>query len=105
MALGAAGLDQDARRRRRSKLSASRARAGASENYGNFFGQNLFFGAAGVALVVSTFSEHGVAVDPRSVSRWTLPVAAASIVVAAVQDRLLDQWLRRRAAERKGPQP
>lgn len=32
-----------------------KARASAMENYGNFFGQNLFVGAAGVLLMVGTF--------------------------------------------------
>ena len=32
-----------------------KAEASAMENYGNFFGQNLFVGAAGVLLMVGTF--------------------------------------------------
>ena len=37
-----------------------KAEASAMENYGNFFGQNLFVGAAGVLLMVGTFQslEH-----------------------------------------------
>jgi uncharacterized membrane protein len=99
MALGAARLDAQ---RDSDSLEGERVKgaSGASENYGNFFGQNLFFGAAGVALVVSTLSENGFVVDPRSVSRWTLPIAVAAVVVAAIQYWLLDRWLRRRAAER-----
>ena len=33
-----------------------KAEASAMENYGNFFGQNLFVGAAGVLLMVGTFN-------------------------------------------------
>jgi uncharacterized membrane protein len=73
-----------------------KAASGASENYGNFFGQNLFFGAAGVALVVTTLREHGFDVDPRSVSRWTVPIAVASLVIGAIQYWRLDRWLARR---------
>lgn len=104
MALGAAGLDQE---RDGDALETERVKgaSGASENYGNFFGQNLFFGAAGVALVVSTLNEHGFAVDPRRVSRWTLPIAIAAVVVSSIQYWLLDRWLRRRAAERNEPHP
>src|SRR6185369_5100517 len=67
MSMGAAGLDAD---RDATTPAAERvkAAAGASENYGNFFGQNLFFGAAGVALVVTTLKDFGIAVDPRRVS-------------------------------------
>lgn len=77
--------------------------SGASENYGNFFGQNLFFGAAGVALVVSTLAEHGIVVDPRDVSRWTVPIALVSVVLGVLQYWSLDRWLRRRAIHRCEP--
>ncbi len=70
-----------------------KAASGASENYGNFFGQNLFFGAAGVALVVTTLAEHGLTVDPRAVSLWAVPIAVASIVLGAIQYWRLDRWL------------
>lgn len=73
-----------------------KAACGASENYGNFFGQNLFYGAAGVALVVSTLADLGYAIDPRRVSLFTIPIAAASVLVAIVQFHLLDRWLRKR---------
>ena len=98
MALGAARVDGDAEAEDRVK-----AACGASENYGNFFGQNLFFGAAGVALVVTTLRDYGYTVDPRRVSLYTIPVAVASLLVAAVQFVLLDRWLRwrRAAAEQK----
>jgi len=98
MSMGAAGLDAD---RDATTPAAERvkAAAGASENYGNFFGQNLFFGAAGVALVVTTLKDFGIAVDPRRVSLWTIPVVAASVLVAAVQYVALDRWLLRHQPE------
>ena len=99
MALGAAGLDEG-RGEVATETDRVKAASGASENYGNFFGQNLFFGAAGVALVVSVLDEHGLTVDPRHVSSWAVPVAIASVVVAAAQYWLLDRWLRRRGATR-----
>jgi uncharacterized membrane protein len=100
MALGAAGLDarNDAGTPEADRVKAASA---ASENYGNFFGQNLFFGAAGVALVVSTLKQNGLTADPRAVSRWTVPVVIASIVLAVIQYRLLDSWLARRSAKEK----
>jgi uncharacterized membrane protein len=101
MALSAAGLDE---RRDDDVRAVERVKgaSGASENYGNFFGQNLFFGAAGVALVVSTLAEHGLPVDPRQVSRWTVPIAVAAVVAAVIQYWRLDRWLKRRAAEGPG---
>jgi uncharacterized membrane protein len=99
MGLGVEDLD-DERDRDLPEADQIKAASGASENYGNFFGQNLFFGAAGVALVISTFKDNGIAVDPRRVSLWSIPVAVAAVVVAAVQYWFLDRWLRRRRAAR-----
>lgn len=36
------------------------------ENYGNFFGQNLFVGAAGVLLMVGTFQSLDIKVNAMS---------------------------------------
>jgi uncharacterized membrane protein len=98
MSLGAVGLDE------RSDLHPEvkdrvKAGAGASENYGNFFGQNLFFGAAGVALTVSTLNDHGLVVDPRLVSLWSMPIAIASLLVGFVQYSLFDRWIERHARD------
>jgi uncharacterized membrane protein len=96
MALGIAGDDEADR---------VKAASAASENYGNFFGQNLFFGAAGVALVVSTLKQNGLTADPRQISRWTIPIVIASVLLSAIQYRLLDRRLRKRAAARSAGQP
>lgn len=82
-----------------------KAASAASENYGNFFGQNLFFGAAGVALVVSTLKQNGLTADPRQIAKWTIPIVIASVILAAIQYRLLDAWLRKRAAKRNSERP
>jgi uncharacterized membrane protein len=95
----ALGLTADAESDRVKAASA------ASENYGNFFGQNLFFGAAGVALVVSTLKQNGLTADPRQIAKWTIPIVIASVIFAAIQYRLLDAWLRKRAAKRDSQRP
>jgi len=82
-----------------------KAASAASENYGNFFGQNLFFGAAGVALVVSTLKQNGLTADPRQIAKWTIPIVIASVILSAVQYGLLDRWLRKRAAKRSSGRP
>jgi uncharacterized membrane protein len=72
-----------------------KAASAGSENYANFFGQNLFPAAAGVAVIAKTLESAGYVVDAVRISLWTIPVAVLSIVLAAVQYRLLDRWLRR----------
>jgi uncharacterized membrane protein len=95
MALEAAGVPENAESapERTDRVKAASA---ASDNYANFFGQNLFPAAAGVAVVARTLDTYGYKVDLLSVSLWTIPAAVVSIVLAAVQYRLLDRWLERR---------
>lgn len=104
MAFGAAGLDEQ-QTADTAEADQIKAASAASENYGNFFGQNLFFGAPGVALVVSTLKQNGLIADPRRIARWTIPIVIASVILAGIQYWFLDAWLRKRAAKRKQDRP
>jgi uncharacterized membrane protein len=93
MALEAAGIPEnppDAS----DRAERIKAASAASENYANFFAQNLFPAAAGVAVIARTLGAYDYKVDLLAVSLWTLPVASISVLFAAVQYRLLDRWLR-----------
>jgi uncharacterized membrane protein len=94
MALAADRLDEDAGDRV-EEVDRIKAAASASENYANFFGQNLFFGSPGVALVVKNLSDNGYLVNALQVSLYSVPMAVAALVVATAQYMLLDRWLRR----------
>jgi len=99
MSLGAACIDVSPGRPADDALEPVveriKAASGASENYGNFFGQNLFFAAAGVVLIVQGLKDNGFDSDPIRISLYTIPVVIASILVGSVQYRLLDRWLGR----------
>jgi uncharacterized membrane protein len=103
MALAADRLDENAPDRagradrpdRIEEVDRVKAAAAASENYANFFGQNLFFGSPGVALVVKNLSDNGYLVSALQVSLYSIPMAAAALIVATAQYMLLDRWLRR----------
>jgi uncharacterized membrane protein len=99
MAFGTAKLEEqkDAGTPEADRIKAA---AAASENYGNFFGQNLFFGNAGIALVVTTLKQNGLDADPRRIAKWNIPVVIASVILAFVQYTLFDAWLRRRKGAR-----
>ena len=105
MALGAAKADDAGDNEQAEQIERIKAVTAASENYGNFFGQNLFFGASGVALIVSSLQQNGIHVDPRHIARWAIPVAAVSLVVSAFQYWLLDRWLAQRSLKRKVKKP
>lgn len=65
--------------------------AAASENYGNFFGQNVFVASGGVLLVVGTLSELGIDVTPLSVSKAAIPVMVVAVIFAAIQYWIADK--------------
>ena len=67
----------------------------ASENYGNFFGQNLFIASGGVLLVVGTLEELGVTVTPLEVSRAAIPAAIAALILAIIQNKMIDNKIKR----------
>ena len=66
----------------------------AVENYGNFFGQNVFVASAGVLLVVGTLQELGIIVTPYSVAKSAIPVAVISVLFSAVQNFLTNKRLK-----------
>ncbi|ADO76533.1 DUF969 domain-containing protein [Halanaerobium praevalens] len=70
--------------------------AASSENFANFFGQNVFIAAGGVLLIVGTLSELGIEVTPLEVSKASVPVAVIAFVLAVIYYNLLDKRLARR---------
>jgi uncharacterized membrane protein len=105
MALAAGQLDEQAPDQpdqpdQIDDIDRVKAAASASENYANFFGQNLFFGSPGVALVVKNLADHGYVVNALHVAMFSIPVAVVAFLVATAQYVLLDRWLRRRRDQR-----
>lgn len=73
-----------------------KAATSAADNYGNFFGQNLFSASSGVALIVQTLSDQKINVVNSEVSLWSIPVFVIVLVMSFVQFTLLDGKIRRR---------
>ena len=70
----------------------------AAENYGNFFGQNIFPFAAGVLLIVGTLSEHGLIPADYgmiNVSRAAIPMGVIAIIVGIGQFALNERKLKK----------
>jgi uncharacterized membrane protein len=102
MALAADRLDENDPGRV-EEVDRVKAAASASENYANFFGQNLFFGSAGVALVVKNLADNGFLVSALQVALYSLPMAGVALLAATAQYLLLDRWLRRMHARSAAP--
>jgi uncharacterized membrane protein len=74
--------------------------AAASENLGNFFGQNVFVAAGGVLLIVGTLGELGVEVTPLAVSKASIPIAIFALVYGAIQNYLLDRRIAKKLSKK-----
>lgn len=79
-------------------LEKIKAADAASENYGNFYGQNLNPVQAGILLVAGVMNGLGYAVSVWSLVLFAIPITALSIILPAVQFWLLDKWILRKAA-------
>lgn len=66
----------------------------AIENYGNFFGQNIFLGASGVLLIQGTLVAAGYEVTLGSIAVSSIPVGIISVVIAIIQCILYDRSLK-----------
>lgn len=78
------------------KIEEIKAANSASENYGNFYGQNLSPVQSGVLLVTTRLKDLGHDVDPFRLVLFTIPIVVLSIVLAVVQFTLLDRRMARK---------
>ena len=80
-----------------SQAEIVKAATAASENYGNFYGQNLSVVQAGVLLVYGVMKGLGYDISLWRLVAWTSPIVIASLVLATVQFAWLDRRLRAEA--------
>ena len=69
----------------------------ASENYGNFYGQNLSPVQAGILLVFGVMSGLGYAVSVWSLVMYAIPITTISVFLGVAQFLMLDRRYRRKA--------
>ena len=65
--------------------------AGASENYGNFFAQNIFVGASGLLLIQGTLQESGYNVSLKDLSLFSIPMGIVAIIFTIIQAFIYDK--------------
>lgn len=78
-------------------LETIKAANAASENYGNFYGQNLSPVQAGILLVLATLKGLGYEIDVWRLVFFAIPIATVSVVLGIVQFWLLDRKYRGKA--------
>lgn len=77
-----------------------KALSAASENYGNFFGQNLFAGSSGVLLISSTLTEFGYNVTALSIAKASIIMAIVAFLISLLQNYLYDKKMERKYAKK-----
>jgi len=77
-----------------ASIERIKAAAAASENYGNFYGQNLAVVQAGILLVYGVMNGLGYPVSLWDLVKFTVPVVAVSLVLGFIQFALLDRGMR-----------
>ena len=75
---------------------AIKALSAASENYGNFYGQNLFSVSSGVLLIASTLTGFGYAVSELDIAKASIIMAVIAFLISALQNYLFDKKLNRK---------
>ena len=73
-----------------------KAYSAASDNIGNFFGQNVFMANSGVLLISGTLESLGYNVDTLAIAKASIPVALAAFALCVLQNYLLDRSLKRK---------
>ena len=78
------------------RVETIKAANAATENYGNFYGQNLSPVQPGLLLVMGVLQGLGHQAGLWSMISYTAPVVALSLLLGAVQFWRLDRWRRGR---------
>ncbi|MBD7913963.1 DUF969 domain-containing protein [Clostridium sp. Sa3CUN1] len=94
MAQGAATLNYDKIDEEDEDLI--KATSAAADNYGNFFGQNVFLANSGVLLIAGTLETLGYNVDTLQIAKASIPVALIAFALGFIQNYLLDKKLSRK---------
>lgn len=78
-----------------------RAFSAASDNIGNFYGQNVFMANSGILLIVSTLEGLGINVDALQLAKGSIPVAIIALALWVGKSILLDRKLKKKYEMRK----
>lgn len=70
-----------------------KAAAASMDNYGNFFGQNLFLASSGVLLIANTLSDLGYATTGLDIAKASIPAAIIALALVIIQNIRLDKQL------------
>lgn len=73
----------------------------AVENYGNFYGQDVFLAGGGVLLIKGTLDELGYGAEALDIAKASIPIAIISVVIASIQFLIFDKKMQARHGGKK----
>ena len=69
--------------------------ANSMENYGNFYGQNIFIASSGVLLILGTLKEAGIdGVEAYDIAKASIPMGIIAIILAAIKNYMFDKKIK-----------
>jgi len=79
-----------------------RALGAATENVGNFFGEDIFIAVASILLIKGFLETNHIIVQPLDVSLWAIPTAVLAFVIHGTRLLLIDRRLRAERSKAAG---
>jgi uncharacterized membrane protein len=70
-----------------------KAYAAATDNVGNFFGEDIFIAIGSILLMVGFLEQNGITLAPLELSVWAIPTAIVAFIVHGARLLLLDRKL------------
>jgi uncharacterized membrane protein len=93
MAEAAAERDTDIDEHTRERVKALTA---ATDNVGNFFGEDIFIAIGSIVLIQATLATYGYNLAPLELAIWAIPTAIAAFLIHSFRLLRLDRRLRKR---------
>ena len=73
------------------QIDLIKGRAAATDNFGNFFAQNLFIASSGVLLMASTMKSLGHNATPTNIVLYSIPIAIITFFVVGYYNMRFDK--------------
>jgi uncharacterized membrane protein len=94
----AAAQAQSGVERRDEEVAAMSA---ATDNIGNFFGEDIFLAMGSVLLMKGVLEGEGISIAPFDLSVWAIPTAIAAALIHGFRLLRLDRRLKAKAGDRR----
>jgi uncharacterized membrane protein len=88
-----------------SQRERIRAQAGAAENIGLFFGEDIFIAIGSILLMRGFLQQNGILVEPLDLSVWAIPTAIAAAIIHSIRLYLFERKLTKDAGAREKARP